>query len=543
MRTLEAPAEQRPVLQDTQDVRFGCPCSAHAVGGGVRLYHTSSAGRHSRLGAKAQDRHATVARWSSDGLGKWSGPVRVTLDPGTKMYKGGLEMKTFLVAQPSSTRAGAPVFAGYEGVHSVACLAVSYDGMNFSTISPRKHKLHNKACSDGRASLLGRAADAYVTPLVGAHRDLISYRKDFGTTLSGGVAGGGWREIRGLQIVELDARLGSLPNVSHAKIKKVHSAWYFDRLGKLERYRRQLYSVVLAKHAGLYLGLLTVIEWPKDVSAEPVGPDLPAFERDTTNVYLVSSRDGVHLDDGWVYAQRPLIRKGAKQSSWDGGFILPAAQIVSDERSHRVYFEARSGFVHHENRFDGPAVIGVAAWPLDRLVGLRQASRRATGLMTTKLLALRRSGLGGGGSGTADGASLWIDFSKGDGDSANGTVMVAVLDGSGSVRSGFSENECVLWSQQGPHRTADAQANARGDVEADTAHSLHSRRAETDGKGGVAPLLPGMFEVRWAALAGSSMSTSTIGAALQTTGLRRYRAFRLRFTIDGGATLFSFQIR
>ena len=80
-------------------------------------------------------------------------------------------------------------------------------------------------------------------------------------------------------------------------------------------------------------------------SHEPVGKEKPAFARDTTNVYLVTSRDGVHIDDSWVYAQRPLLRKGPLQSSWDGGFFLPAAQIVSDEQSHRVYFEVHINVV------------------------------------------------------------------------------------------------------------------------------------------------------------------------------------------------------
>ena len=57
-------------------------------------------------------------------------------------------------------------------------------------------------------------------------------------------------------------------------------ARYLDRLGKLERYRRQIYALSLQPYeeAGIFLGLLTVIEWPKDLD-EPVGPDLPAFER------------------------------------------------------------------------------------------------------------------------------------------------------------------------------------------------------------------------------------------------------------------------
>ena len=105
---------------------------------------------------------------------------------------------------------------------------------------------------------------------------------------------------------------------------------YLDRLGKLERFRRHTYCVTLTPYsADLWLGLMTVIEWPKVreafnvlplsisrsislpeasiVSLPPLnltvptddsrrvskdlseqeGADQPAFERDTLNVYLV----------------------------------------------------------------------------------------------------------------------------------------------------------------------------------------------------------------------------------------------------------------
>jgi hypothetical protein len=58
----------------------------------------------------------------------------------------------------------------------------------------------------------------------------------------------------------------------------------------------------------LWLGLLTVLEWGKDLD-EPVGDALPAFRRDTTQVYLVTSRDGVSIDTSSVYAQTPLLPK------------------------------------------------------------------------------------------------------------------------------------------------------------------------------------------------------------------------------------------
>ena len=67
----------------------------------------------------------------------------------------------------------------------------------------------------------------------------------------------------------------------------------------------------------------------------------PAFARDVTNVYLVTSRDGVSIDDEWVYAHRPLLPKASTQGEWDSAFVLPAAQIVTDDEAHRIYFEAR----------------------------------------------------------------------------------------------------------------------------------------------------------------------------------------------------------
>eukprot|EP00966_Prymnesium_polylepis_P109671 2537833-Prymnesium_polylepis.1 len=150
-------------------------------------------------------------------------------------------------------------------------------------------------CIDASHSELGRAGDCNVQPLFDARHDrqLVWYRQDFGTP-------GGWREIRGTQVVSLSRRLRGpgggtgRENVLPPTFKK-ESSYYFDRLGKLEKYRRQIYSVTFTRHSdNLWLGLMTVIEWAKDDS-ERVGTQQPAFERDTTSIYLVTSRDGVHI--------------------------------------------------------------------------------------------------------------------------------------------------------------------------------------------------------------------------------------------------------
>ena len=154
-----------------------------------------------------------------------------------------------------------------------------------------------------------------------------------------------------MQVVEFDKRLADVHSSdSYTHIATRHTEWYLDRLGKLERFRHHTYAATLSPYSqDLWLGLMTVIEWPKDLH-EPRGANLPAFERDTLNVYLVTSRDGVHIDHEWVYAHQPLLPKdGLTQSDYDGGFLFPAASVLTRDDEHRIYFEARAG-IHHEQR-------------------------------------------------------------------------------------------------------------------------------------------------------------------------------------------------
>lgn len=511
VRFLNPPASNEPVLRpDVEgDQRFGCPCSAIPThDGGVRLYHTSK-GKQSFIQTKNTiDEHAVVVRNSSNGRTNWSSAIEVKL-------RGKPHLKTFVAAQPppGAHRMGSTppvamkepiIYAGYEGGGSMACLAHSRDGINFETLQPTWDFPRTKGqCSENKPSFLGMAADAYVTPTAGEERDVVWYRQNFGTSY-------GWREIRGLQVAEIklcktkgvwahvnDAKgIKALPTVRLGMInssllvkKEKLLGWYLDRLGKLERYRRQLYSVQLTKHSeGLYLGLATVLEWPKDISTEPQGAHLPAYKRDTTNVYLVTSRDGVHIDDGWIYAHRPLLPKGAWQRDWNAGMFLPAAQILSDEQSHLVYYEARSGMVHHENRFAGTAVIGMAAWQRDRIVGLRQSHARSPGVMITKVFMLR-------------GKSLWLDFDTGSG--GDGGVGVEVLDAHGTVIDGFAKGEVV------------------------------SRAALAQGE---------MAEVRWLDARGTPSRTLEDATLVGLQG-QSGRALRLRFSLAGGVKLYAFQIR
>eukprot|EP00966_Prymnesium_polylepis_P263916 6097124-Prymnesium_polylepis.1 len=219
-------------------------------------------------------------------------------------------------------------------------------------------------CIDGSHSTLGRAGDCNVQVIyeTTSARQLVWYRRDFGTS-------GGWREIRGAQVASVEPRLRNHVKwrVGKPFVTRVENSYYLDRLGKLERFRRQIYSVTFTRRsANLWLGLMTVIEWAKDDS-EATGPIEPAFRRDTTSIFLVTSRDGIHVDDEWVYARRPLVPKGALQRDWNSGFVLAASEIVPDRNDTlaRVYFEART--LRHEDRFKEPGVIGAATWRHDAI--------------------------------------------------------------------------------------------------------------------------------------------------------------------------------
>ncbi|KAL3912903.1 MAG: hypothetical protein SGPRY_008174 [Prymnesium sp.] len=239
-------------------------------------------------------------------------------------------------------------------------------------------------CVDGTHSALGRAGDCNIQLLYDktTQRQLVWYRRDFGTA-------GGWREIRGVQVASVGPHLRTSGAVTPLEVEHVKS-YYLDRLGKLERYRRQIYSVTFTQQSeSLWLGLMTLIEWAKD-GGELEGAQMPAFERDTTSIYLVTSRDGLHIDDEWVYARQPLIRKARLQGEWNSGFQLAASSIVSDaaQTFWRVYFEARE--LRHEDRFKKTGVIGVAHWDYQQMVGLRTADHtHGPGMFTTKRFSLK----------------------------------------------------------------------------------------------------------------------------------------------------------
>ena len=433
-RFLNAPTDKRMLPIVPEQTRFGCPCSALPTDdGGVRLYYSDS--EHvDWSGGWERTMNAYSHRTSSDGVRDWSAPTAVQVE-------GNRFMGTFTaVAGPSLSKiqeqsAKLNHLVGYEGNRGRACLAYAMnsdsDFTNLASNGDRWIGRRDGACYWNSASVLGRAGDTYIMPLVDTkrQREVVWYRRDFGTI-------GGWREIRGIQAVMTHHRMADRPSRNGVTTIANRTEWYLDRLGKVERFRRQAYSVTLTPYTeDLWLGLACVIEWAKDLS-EPVGPNEPAFERDTLNTYLVTSRDGIHVDLGWIYAQQPLLPKdGKRQSDWDSGLIMPSAQIITREHEHRLYFEARHGSLHHENRYShgtpqvprNLAKIGTAAWPRERLAGIRVARTGAVGMLLTKRFAL-------------EGDTLVIDVDTAD---ECGNVTIEVLDAMGGTLPGRSQAEAI----------------------------------------------------------------------------------------------------
>jgi len=209
-------------------------------------------------------------------------------------------------------------------------------------------------------------------------------------------------------------------------------SWYFDRLGKTERFQRQVYSLSVTPMPDqkLFLGLATVIEWPK-VGSLAKSHAQPPFAHDIMSVYLATSRDGELFDLSGIYSYNRLIPRGSCQqqliesmarngTGWleastngcefDHGYVQPASEIVTSlDGRHHLYYEGRP--VQHEDRWHVPARIGVATWDHHRLAALSRAPDvpgGACGVVTLRPFALNVSTLTVNADVPTNGAALTV---------------------------------------------------------------------------------------------------------------------------------------
>ena len=188
--------------------------------------------------------------------------------------------------------------------------------------------------------------------------------------------------------------------------------WKFDREGPDEHRRRQIYSCNDWIYQGIHFGILSVYEWPNDHS-EGATDHFRRHERDVMNYYIGTSRDAVHWDLSWVYAQQPLVPRGP-DGAFDKDLIIPGSTIVTYGDRHWLYY----GGANERHNFPFEHAIGVATLPLDRFISL--AAQDQPGVIVTKPFRL------------AEG-NLLVNV-----DARDGSLQVELLDERGEPIPGFS---------------------------------------------------------------------------------------------------------
>jgi hypothetical protein len=284
--------------------------------------------------------------------------------------------------------------AGYDAPGMAAGIAHSADGITWTPYN------HGKPVTK-------RAADTYnqvlFDPIAKTYR--LFTRTDFGTA-------GGATEVRGTRsMTNADLRA----NPTDWKLVR---EWLFAKEGRDEPKRRQIYATTCWIHEGVYFALLSVYEYPGDVSEGKVTNRRKRHERDVMNFYIATSRDGDSWDLQWVYAGHPLVPRGP-DGAFDQDLILPASTIVTHADKHWIYYAG--GNERHgteETRFDRQHAIGLATLPLDRFVSL--AASEKPGSVVTRPFKL-------------EGDKLLVNV-----DASAGNVSIEVLDEAGRPIAAYS---------------------------------------------------------------------------------------------------------
>ncbi len=282
--------------------------------------------------------------------------------------------------------------AAYDAPGMRAGIAHSTDGIHWTPYNNGKPVTH-RAADTCNQILWDEDAKTY----------RLFTRTDFGMA-------GGDGEIRG-------TRSMTSPDVKKDPTNwKVVRNWIFDREGKDEHRRRQIYSVNDWINHGVHFGLMSVYEWPGDTSEGPT--DLAKrHERDVMNYYLATSRDGDQWDLQWIYANQPIVPRG-NDGAFDKDLITPASTIVTHGDRHWLYYGgANERHGTPEVVFPRKHAIGVATLRLDRFISLTADDRPA--MIETKPFTL-----------TGDQLEINVDAQRGQ-------MRVDVLDVNGDVIEGF----------------------------------------------------------------------------------------------------------
>ena len=289
--------------------------------------------------------------------------------------------------------------AGYDAPGMAAGIAHSADGIRWIPYH------------DGKP-VTKRAADTYNQilwdPEAKTYR--LFTRTDFGTA-------GGSTELRGTR-----SMTNAAPKTNPANWSLVRE-WIFDKEGKGEAQRRQIYATTCWIDHGVYFALLSVYDFPGDVSEGKVTDTHRRHERDVMNFYIATSRDGDSWDMHWVYSGQPLVPRGP-DGAFDKDIVLPASTIVTHADKHWLYYSgANERHGNEQVKFDRSHAIGLATLRLDGFIGLSAGEHEGT--IVTKPFKL-------------EGDKLMINV-----DAHGGEVSVEVLDEAGQPLVGYSGDEVV----------------------------------------------------------------------------------------------------
>jgi hypothetical protein len=301
---------------------------------------------------------------------------------------------------PTETDPPHRFIAGYDAPGMAAGIAHSADGIRWTPYH------------DGKPVTI-RAADTYNQVLWDheAKTYRLFTRTDFGTA-------GGSTELRGTRSMTNPA-----PKTNPANWSLVRE-WIFDKEGQGEAKRRQIYATTCWIYQGVYFALLSVYDYPGDVSEGKVTDTHKRHERDVMNFYIATSRDGDSWDTHWVYAGQPLVPRGP-DGAFDKDIVLPASTIVTYADKHWIYYAgANERHGDEQIRFDRKHAIGLATLRLDGFVGLRADENK--GSVVTKPFKL-------------EGNKLSVNV-----DAQGGEAAVEVLDETGQPLAGFAGGAAVF---------------------------------------------------------------------------------------------------
>ncbi|MBI4605401.1 MAG: hypothetical protein HY721_25840 [Planctomycetes bacterium] len=286
----------------------------------------------------------------------------------------------------------------------MACLAHSPDGLHWTSYN-------------GGEPVTGRAADT-VNQLCW-DEDARTYRLFTRTDFGRGLYAGTLDESRGTRdMINPDVKANPMA-------WRTVREWCFDREGRWEYKRRQVYSLNGWHYEGVRFGLLWCYEWAGQLGEGTY--DLhKRHERDVMNFYIVTARGDEPWDLTWVYAEKPLVPRGPG-GSFDKDWIQAAPNVITWQDKHWIYY-CGSRERHDIYRLrEGPALtrwqcaIGLATLRLDGFVCLQ--AKEAPGVVLTKPFRL-------------EGDRLEVNA-----DARDGRAIVEVLDGDGDPIEGFARSD------------------------------------------------------------------------------------------------------